>query len=228
MLERCGECILLSLLQWRCWSQLQICAALRIVRIWLACRQWICVDGERCRCCLGGCRFRRCCCCYGTQAAVAVPKLTFTVVLLSVTRWLPWRLPWLWFVIGGAVADNEHMQIWFAHGTCSSMLHLVEEDGGGCCVSPARMVGVRGSFALWNTMALIHLELRHKRNSMASVTTEAKRDAFWPRPNMFRFQTRNKMRKIIGTKSPYCTSVIVKPITPLSSPTHFPYISPPP
>jgi len=26
----------------------------------IKCRLWICVDGERCRCCLGGCRSRRC------------------------------------------------------------------------------------------------------------------------------------------------------------------------
>ena len=45
-----------------------------MVRIWLACRQWICVDGERCRCCLGGCRSRQCCCCCRTQTAVAMPR----------------------------------------------------------------------------------------------------------------------------------------------------------
>lgn len=84
-----------------------------MVRIWLACRQWICVDGERCRCCLGGCRSRQCCCYCGTLAVVAVPELAVTV----------------------------------------------EEDGGGCCFSLAR---------LQNTMAPVHLEPRHKRNFMAS------------------------------------------------------------
>jgi len=50
----------------------------------------------------------------------------------SRSRWCCWAWrggfhggwPWLWFVVGGAVANNEHMQIWFAHGTCSSMVHM--------------------------------------------------------------------------------------------------------
>ncbi|QCE01109.1 hypothetical protein DEO72_LG7g2402 [Vigna unguiculata] len=73
-------------------SQVQVRLDVRSRFAQIKCRLWICVDGERCRCCLGGCRSRRCCCCYGTQAAVAVPELTVKVVLLSVTRWLSWRL----------------------------------------------------------------------------------------------------------------------------------------
>jgi len=35
-----------------------------------------------------------------------------------------------------------------------------------------------------------------------------RRGVFWPHPNMSRFQTRDKMRKITGTKSSYCTGVL--------------------
>jgi len=48
-------------------------------------------------------------------------------------------------------------------------------------------------------MAPVHLEPRHKRESMVSGNN------FWPHPNMPGFQTQGKMRKIIGTKSSYCT-----------------------
>jgi len=72
----------------------------------------------------------------------------------------------------------------------------VEEDGGGCCVSPARMIGF-GSILTRGRNGTLWLRL----------TTEAKRGAFWPRPNMPRFQTRGKMRKITRAKSLYCSSV---------------------
>jgi len=48
-----------------------------------------------------------------------------------------------------------------------------------------------------------------QRRRWFRVTTEAKRDTFWPHPNMPRFQTRGKMRKITGAKSPYCTGVFL-------------------
>ncbi|QCD81270.1 hypothetical protein DEO72_LG2g1595 [Vigna unguiculata] len=128
---------------------------------------------------------------------VAVPELAVTVVLLSVARWLPWRL-----------------------AVVMVRCRCVEEDGGGCCILPARMVGARGSFAFlllkltvvmgdgaavafvceedggagtwcsftiwlrfyfgprqkWNTMAVVHLEPRHKRNSMASGNNRGQKE----------------------------------------------------
>ena len=58
-----------------------------------------------------------------------------------------------------------------------------------------------------NPMAPVHLEPRHKRDSMASGNNRGQKlkgGSFWPRPNMSQFQTRGKMRKITGAKSPYC------------------------
>jgi len=52
-------------------------------------------------------------------------KLALTMVLLSMTRWLPWRLVVVMIHCGcHGCSDSEHMQIWFAHGTCSSMVQV--------------------------------------------------------------------------------------------------------
>jgi len=191
-----------------------------MVRIWLAYRQWICVDGEHCRCCLGGCRSRRCCCCYETQAccgagtrghggvaergAVASMEVGRGYGSLQVARWLTVNI----------CRSGSLMALARAWCRC------VEEDGGGCCILPARMVGARGSFAFlllkltvvmgdgaavafvceedggagtwcsftiwlrfyfgprqkWNTMAVVHLEPRHKRNSMASGNNRGQKE----------------------------------------------------
>jgi len=54
-------------------------------------------------------------------------------------------------------------------------------------------------------MAPVSKQPRHKTRSMASADNRGQKVTFWPRPNMPRFQTRGKMRKITGAKSPYCT-----------------------
>jgi len=78
------------------------------------------------------------------------------------------------------------MKIRVAQAWC----RCVEEDGGGCCVSPARMIG------------FCSILTRGRNGTLwLRVTT-----AFWPHPNMSRFQTRGKMRKITGAKSLYCNS----------------------
>ena len=65
-----------------------------------------------------------------------------------------------------------HGEIRVARAWC----RYVEEDGGGCCVSSARMIGF-GSILTRGRNGTLWLQ----------VTTEAKRGAFWSHPNMPRF-----------------------------------------
>jgi len=94
---------------------------------------------------------------------------------------------------GGYHGDGKR---WWKLGLLEAWCRCVEEDGGGCCISPARMIGFDSI-------------LTRVRNGTLwlQVTTEAKRGAFWSHPNMLWFQTQDKMRKIIGAKGLYCSSV---------------------
>ena len=64
------------------------------------------------------------------------------------------------------------MKIRIARAWC----RCVEEDGGGCCVSPTRMIGF-GSILTRGRNETLWLR----------VTTEAKMGAFWSHPNLPRF-----------------------------------------
>jgi len=64
------------------------------------------------------------------------------------------------------------MKIRVARAWC----RCVEEDGGGYCVSPTRMIGF-GSILTRGRNGTLWLR----------ITTEAKRGGFWSHPNMHRF-----------------------------------------